>query len=406
MKPWIEARKSVKILYLKQTVLEKNRAKFLFSAPTKVVKRFSMSEENVPKLRLKPKLAATPVDAPLPPGVVPSPAVGSVPPPPAGDSKAIRLKPKLSALPSQNEAPVSSEPIPGPVELPSVIGGFPPPVGGPPPEPAPEAEPPAPKFSLRPKVAVDSPAATPPAFPPPIKVGELFASGDPIPAPDFVDPEHANEPPVAVPRSLTSRPFPPPPANFPPPPASGGARPAPPWAQAGASAAPRKRISGCWRVEWSSFWPCWAGRFFAYKKFTAVTPPPPQPAVATTPKTQAPVVPAPEVSKPEPAVVPAEATAVTTAPDQSKVATPPQPEPVEVAPPPPPASAAFKAWVDTLKVGGVRAGATTRVFIGGTAYATGEVVNSRLGIIFDSYDAETRHLVFRDKTGAKVERRN
>jgi hypothetical protein len=72
----------------------------------------------------------------------------------------------------------------------------------------------------------------------------------------------------------------------------------------------------------------------------------------------------------------------------------------------PPASAAFKAWVDNLRVGGVRAGTETRVFIGGTAYAPGEMVNPQLGIVFDSYDAETRHLIFKDKTGAIVRRRN
>ena len=52
-----------------------------------------------------------------------------------------------------------------------------------------------------------------------------------------------------------------------------------------------------------------------------------------------------------------------------------------------------------------RAGSLVADF-GGTAYATGELVNSQLGIIFDSYNAETRHLVFKDKTGAIVERRN
>jgi hypothetical protein len=36
----------------------------------------------------------------------------------------------------------------------------------------------------------------------------------------------------------------------------------------------------------------------------------------------------------------------------------------------------------------------------------GDLVNPSLGIVFDGYDAETRTLVFKDKTGAKVERRN
>ena len=62
--------------------------------------------------------------------------------------------------------------------------------------------------------------------------------------------------------------------------------------------------------------------------------------------------------------------------------------------------------MQNLKISGVRGGATTRVFIGGTAYVIGDLVNPALAITFDGYDAETRTLTFKDKTGAKVERRN
>jgi hypothetical protein len=159
------------------------------------------------------------------------------------------------------------------------------------------------------------------------------------------------------------------------------------------------------------------GVFFAYKKFTAVPPEPsPRPKVAAKPRNQEASVPAMvakakqeaaapinEILPPAPAVVAGPA-----APAKS-VATPPAPLAVPgpaVVAPPPPASAPFKAWVENLRIGGVRAGATTRVFIGGTAYAAGELVNPQLGIVFDSYNPETRRLTFKDKTGATVERRN
>jgi hypothetical protein len=129
--------------------------------------------------------------------------------------------------------------------------------------------------------------------------------------------------------------------------------------------------------------------------------------------------PPPPRPKPKPVAKPVEVTPVEPAPAPvveavvEKSAAPvvveaAAPEPVVPAPPPPPpvASAAFKNWVESLKISGVRAGASTRVFIGGTAYTPGDLVNPQLGISFDGYNAETRMLIFKDKTGAKVERRN
>ena len=141
------------------------------------------------------------------------------------------------------------------------------------------------------------------------------------------------------------------------------------------------------------------GGFFAYRKLTAEPPPPPpRPKVVPKPKPPAPVV----EKAPEPVVV--------EAPKPGPVAE----KPVEVAapvvppppPPPPPASHAFKAWVENLKVSGVRAGAVPKVFIGGTAYAPGDLVNPQLGISFAGYDSATRMIIFKDASGAKVERRN
>jgi len=62
--------------------------------------------------------------------------------------------------------------------------------------------------------------------------------------------------------------------------------------------------------------------------------------------------------------------------------------------------------VENLKISGVRGGATPRVFISGTSFQKGDLVNPQLGITFEGYSSETRMLVFKDQTGAKVERRH
>ncbi|HEY8993169.1 MAG TPA: hypothetical protein VIM71_00670, partial [Lacunisphaera sp.] len=84
------------------------------------------------------------------------------------------------------------------------------------------------------------------------------------------------------------------------------------------------------------------------------------------------------------------------------------PEEIKPAtPPPPPApSIAFRGWVENLKISGVRGGANPRIFVGGTSYQPGDLVNPQLGITFVGYNDGTRMLTFRDKSGASVERRN
>ena len=67
---------------------------------------------------------------------------------------------------------------------------------------------------------------------------------------------------------------------------------------------------------------------------------------------------------------------------------------------------AFRAWVENLRISGLRGGASPRIFVGGTAYQQGDLINPQLGITFEGYDDDTRLITFRDKTGAKVERRN
>ena len=86
-----------------------------------------------------------------------------------------------------------------------------------------------------------------------------------------------------------------------------------------------------------------------------------------------------------------------------------EPKPVEevkpVAPPPPPASVAFRGWVENLKISGVRGGANPRVFVGKSSYQLGDLVQPQMGVTFEGYNETTRMLTFKDKTGAKVERR-
>lgn len=376
-----------------------------------------MSEENVSKLRLKPKLVAEPEVALRQPVV--NPIAPEAPLPVVADAaKLVRLKPKLSAASAQTvEVNAPSTPTQASADFPPAPNVFPPAVGG---DLPPEAEKTAARFSLKPKAPVASPSLTfPPPPPSPIATeNDGPALSIPIPAPVFVDPEQSvMPPPVAFPRALTARPFPPPPANFPPPP-DGGGRPVPPWAQNGVRGpAPKKNfglIAGGVVVVLLVF----GGGFAAYKKFTTVPAPAPAAPILVVAKPAAPAsavqalveqakqqadAPINEVLAPPPAPAveskSAQAILAEAKPD-------PAPVPAEVELPRPPPSAAFKAWVDSLRVGGVRPGANPRVFIGGNSYQAGEVVNLQLGIIFDSYNADTRKLTFRDKTGARIDRRN
>jgi len=152
------------------------------------------------------------------------------------------------------------------------------------------------------------------------------------------------------------------------------------------------------------------GGFIAFKKFTAEPPPPPRPLVAVKPKEPAvvtPVVAQPvtpvnetvEETKPAEAVGPA----TETAGNETETAAEVQPA---VPPPPPAASVAFRGWVENLKISGLRGGANPRIFIGGSSYQRGDLVNPQLGIIFKDYNDATRTLTFEDGTRATVERRN
>lgn len=151
-----------------------------------------------------------------------------------------------------------------------------------------------------------------------------------------------------------------------------------------------------------------------------LVPPPPVPLPKTAPaapaetvaKADEPAAPGSAAVTPaEPAKVeevakeplPAPAEPVAEAPEADPVPA----EPVEVKPPPPPPpSAAFRAWVQNLRIGSVRAGDPPRLQVGGVTYIPGDAVNPQLGILFDHYDGATRMIRFKDRnTGAIVERR-
>ncbi len=75
-----------------------------------------------------------------------------------------------------------------------------------------------------------------------------------------------------------------------------------------------------------------------------------------------------------------------------------------VAPPEP--SPEFRAWVQAAKIAGLRTGDSPRLLIAGAAFRTGDVLNHELGIAFAGYDTERRVLLFKDASGATVERRH
>lgn len=358
----------------------------LFPHVSKFVSYSVMSEENVPKLRLKPKLVIDPVHlepiAPIDP--VPSEEA------PVEEPKATRLKPRLSPPAAESSEPSSNyEPAAFPENPPSV-DETPAVSEASEPAAAPIWEKPAVKFSLKPKVLSDP---TPMELPPPVEES-------PDADPSLLPPAYAGSGEQLIgeippePRALTSRPFPPPPGNFPPP-ATAPGKPTPPWARPPAASSSKKNIvrlgGGVIAVLLIL-----GGVFVGYRKFAAKAPAPPKIAEKAPVKPVAEEKPAPEKVEPAKEPVPASVERV--------VEPEPVPEPVEVAPPPP--SVAFRAWVDNLRVSGVRTGSETRVFIGGQSYEAGEIVNPQLGITFESYNSETRRLIFRDKTGATVERRN
>jgi hypothetical protein len=189
-----------------------------------------------------------------------------------------------------------------------------------------------------------------------------------------------------------------------------------------------------------------AALYFAYSLYFAPEPPPPPPVTKKAPAAQK--------SAPAPKAAPAPATPVAKAVTESRAqavaesAAPvaaasapapaaPSPAPApssQAAPAPAPAPAAepptaratiakgvtatttleqagadasveFRTFVANAKVSGVFQGTPARAFINGRLARAGETVDASLGIVFDRIDADKRHIVFRDRTGATVTRR-
>ena len=69
------------------------------------------------------------------------------------------------------------------------------------------------------------------------------------------------------------------------------------------------------------------------------------------------------------------------------------------------ASAAFRSFVANAKVSGVFQGTPPRVMLNGRLARGGDVIDSGLGITFDSVNPEKKQLIFKDKSGATVTRR-
>lgn len=69
------------------------------------------------------------------------------------------------------------------------------------------------------------------------------------------------------------------------------------------------------------------------------------------------------------------------------------------------ASVAFRTFVANAKISGVFQGTPARAVINGRLARSGETIDPALGVVFDRIDADRRHIVFRDRTGATVTRR-
>jgi hypothetical protein len=71
----------------------------------------------------------------------------------------------------------------------------------------------------------------------------------------------------------------------------------------------------------------------------------------------------------------------------------------------PNASLQFRSFVASAKISGVYQGNNPRAFINGRMVRAGEMIDDALEIHFDSVDAASRSIVFKDSTGATVSRR-
>jgi hypothetical protein len=108
-----------------------------------------------------------------------------------------------------------------------------------------------------------------------------------------------------------------------------------------------------------------------------------------------------------PAALPAKTAIVQHTPPAPAAQAAVKPMPVSPPAPPPPliASPQFRAYVDHLKINGVRAGPPARLVVDGAAFDQGDVMNSDLGVVFFGVDPNTGEILFKDATGVILRRR-
>ncbi len=325
-----------------------------------------MSEENVPKLRLKPRLAG---DAPAEPAPVPAAAPETTPSPEATETpNSLLLEPRLAEnAPAETPAP-------------------PPKIVFKPKMPAPEGAKPSAE-SVAP-VSENPVEPAPPPAPLPVMLYEKPPEAGKPAAPLFPPPpgmQKGEEAPAQLAEDVKA--------------AMGGS----PW---------KKRIFAIFGATAVMIMVS-VGALYYLEKDVPVPPPVVRPKIET--KEAGPEAPKGPIGAAKAAIAKTEgnltapANEVINAAVADATASPTVPVAPSVAAAVPSASTGpsteFVAWVRKLHVSGLRSGAVPRVFIDRTAYSPGDIVNPQLGITFVGYDADRRMLSFKDESGFTVERR-
>lgn len=352
--------------------------------------------DELPKFKLRPKLA------PLTPPAAPEPAEAFSPPPPPPP-------PPMAAVPLA-PPPMGVPPPPPPVAPPSIApAGFPPPP--PPPMRQPSALPPVSVLAAPPPPGSSMEPPAPPGAVPKLSLSTPALAHEPKPA---------GAPPkglqIRVAESL----------------AKPGAKPVVKPGKPGAVLRKRPTLSPVMKAGVAVLVLAVAiGAIFSYRIFF------PAPAPVVPIKAPPVAKPAHEEAKPAPSVL----SKVAAAPgklidsgqsailakrqaEQAKVdaiangmeAPTPTPEvvmekekltkDVEVNAAPivaaPSASAEFRAFVANAAVGGVFQGTPAKALINGKITREGQVVDADLGIVFDRIDADKKIIYFKDASGAEV----
>ena len=418
-----------------------------------------MSDESTPPppLRLKPRLRTD--------GAEPSATAESSPPsdqPPASpatqdaaEAPKLRLKPKLATEPASaetTEAPAEPAATPPAVDAPApVLFKTVPETPATPVAPAAKTE--EGKFKLRPKAPLPTeiPAVIPPPAPPTPPAAIEFIPAI-VPAPTVVPP------PAPDPASVIAPPLPSPAAHQPPPPGTGTKKyPPPTMKSAGAAPAgktpppakPKKpanrarllAIGGAGVVLLAAA----AGAYFFLLAEPEAPPPLPPRPIAKQPAAPASAdaksATAPAQSPREPTTVlgqavqraqqvvqarsgsdqvnagslddefsPRSASRAVQKTETVAVAATTELAPGVVATTTVVdatlnASEPFRQWVASARISGVFQGTPARVLINNRTVSVGQSVNDALGIKLDRVDVEEKRIIFRDTSGAAVERR-